>query len=319
MNRTLITGAGGPAAICFLQAQASTRSFTMADMDVHAAGLYLVPAARRVLLPPGDAPDFADVLLRICVERGISTLVPTVDAELLPLARRREAFEAAGIELLLAPLEALETCLDKWALHQRCAEVVPCPATTLAGEPPEGPGPWIAKPRSGSGSRGIRQVDAASLHTVPTDGDWLIQELLPGAEYSVDVLLSPAGEPLAAVPRERLKVDSGVAVVARTVADPELQALALRAAKAVGIRGVANVQLKRDRDGRPRLMEINPRFPGTMALTVAAGANLPRAALDLLHGEPIASLSWRETAIVRTFAETVVDPSVFDIARRNVA
>jgi carbamoyl-phosphate synthase large subunit len=169
------------------------------------------------------------------------------------------------------------------------------------------------KPRIGSGSRGIRQVTVEELHTVPTDGEWLIQELLPGMEYSVDVLIGPSGAELAAVPRERLKVDSGVAVAARTVRDSALQTLAFKAAKAAGIRGVANVQFKRDRNGAPKLMEINPRFPGTMSLTVAAGANLPELVVTIADGQPVVAPQWNEVAIVRTLATHVVDTS-FDAA-----
>ena len=157
MTPTLITGAGGPAAIGFLRAQPSPEPFYMADMDVHAAGLYLVPAERRLLVPPGHAPDFVDAVLRACALRGITWVVPTVDAELLPLARARARFEEAGIQLVLAPLEALETCLDKLALHRRCEALLPCPATVAGEEAPAGEGPWIVKPRRGSGSRGVRR------------------------------------------------------------------------------------------------------------------------------------------------------------------
>ena len=311
MHRTLVTGAGGPAAICFLRAQDAFDGFYMADMDPLAPGLFLVPEDRRVILPAGKAPEFIEHLLDCCRFLGITRLVPTVDAELLPIARQAARFEALGIQLVLSPLEALETCLDKLRLHLRCRRLVPSPATVLAGRAPTATGPWIAKPRSGSGSRGIRMVDASTLASVPADGNWLIQECLPGAEYSVDVLIGPNGEALAAVPRERLRVDSGVATVARTVKDPQLQRLALDAAQLVGIRGVANVQLKRDANGMPKLMEINPRFPGTMALTVEAGANLPKLVMDIAEDKTVTSPEWKETAMVRTFSETFVDPALF--------
>ena len=50
----------------------------------------------------------------------------------------------------------------------------------------------------------------------PRDGTLLVQEFVPGEEYSVDVLASRDGRIAAAVPRARLKVDSGIAVAART-------------------------------------------------------------------------------------------------------
>jgi carbamoyl-phosphate synthase large subunit len=112
-----------------------------------------------------------------------------------------------------------------------------------------------------------------------------------------------------------MKVDSGVAVTARTVKDSELEDMAVRAAQLVGIRGVANVQFKRDVNGLPRLMEINPRFPGTMALTVLAGANLPQLRVDIADGKKVDPPKWREIAIVRTLAAHEVDPGAFDALR----
>jgi predicted ATP-grasp superfamily ATP-dependent carboligase len=49
--------------------------------------------------------------------------------------------------------------------------------------------------------------------------------------------------------------------------------------------GVAMVEFKLPPDGPPALMEVNPRFWGTLPLYVRAGADVPRAALEhALHG-----------------------------------
>jgi carbamoyl-phosphate synthase large subunit len=106
-----------------------------------------------------------------------------------------------------------------------------------------------------------------------------------------------------------LKTDSGIAVVARTVHDPELESVARAAAAAVGVRFVANVQLRRDAAGRPKLMEINPRFPGTMPLTVAAGVEMPELALGMALGEEVhITGAFSEVAMVRTWSETFMAP-----------
>ena len=142
----------------------------------------------------------------------------------------------------------------------------------------------------------------------------LVQEFLPGAEYSIDVLATQSGNVVAVVPRERLKVDSGVAVTARTVRDPALETFATRVARIIGLRGVANVQVREDRHGHLSLLEINPRFPGTMALTVASGVNMPLLALmDLLGFDvDMRGLAYREVAIVRTYQEHQIDCAELD-------
>ncbi|MFP3416344.1 ATP-grasp domain-containing protein, partial [Bacillus sp. SIMBA_074] len=78
----------------------------------------------------------------------------------------------------------------------------------------------------------------------------IVQDFLPGEEYSVDVIADAAGSVVAAVPRTRARVDSGVAIAGRTVHDDELESAAASIARAIGLVGVANVQLRRDRAGR---------------------------------------------------------------------
>jgi carbamoyl-phosphate synthase large subunit len=310
LPRVLVTGVGGPSGISILRALESTPLTLLGgDIDPYAAGLYLLDATRRAILPRGDDPRFTDDLLARCEREEIDVLVPTVDSELLPLARRRDEFAAAGVTLVLASEATLDVCLDKWALAERCHGRVRGPATVVvdaAFDPASIPLPAIVKPRSGSGSRGIRLVDrAAELEALERDGTLLVQEHLPGPEYSLDVLARADGHVAAVVPRERLKVDSGIAVTGRTLRDDALDAFARAVAQAIELTTVANVQVKIDAAGEPALLEVNARFPGTMPLTVAAGVDMPRLAVMEALGEPIPDgpLPFEEIAMVRYFQE----------------
>lgn len=321
--RVLVTGAGGPSAVGVLRSLERDPRVApyAADIDPNAAGLYLVPSAHRVLLPRGDAPDYVPVLLEWCRANGIDVLFPTVDQELLPVARARDAFAAAGVATVLAQAAALATCLDKWSLHEACVGRLPVPRTMLLGPDAEdglvGHGwrlPVVVKPRVGSGSRGVRVVDdLALLAGLPRDGSLLVQEFLPGEEHSLDVLASPTGVVGAVVPRLRMKVDSGIAVAARTVHDETLERLGRDVVRTLGLGWVANVQVRADRDGRPRLLEVNPRFPGTMPLTIAAGVDMPRMCLAMALGGPLPAVpGFRDLAMVRILEERFLDPSALD-------
>jgi carbamoyl-phosphate synthase large subunit len=46
-------------------------------------------------------------LHRVCKERWIEALLPTVDAELAPVAADRAAFESACIAVPISPIECL--------------------------------------------------------------------------------------------------------------------------------------------------------------------------------------------------------------------
>jgi len=306
-KRVLVTGAGGPSGISILRAmEGEPVEMLAADIDPYAAGLYLVGADRRFLLPRGDDPRFASDLLARCSREGIDVVVPTVDTELLPLARMRTQFEA---KLVLASEATLAVCLDKWELAQRCAGRVRVPWTVVvdgAFDPDAIELPAIVKPRSGSGSRGIRLVERRSeLEALERDGTLLVQEHLPGPEHSLDVLARSDGHVAAVVPRERLKVDSGIAVTGRTLHDDGLDAFAREVAAAIELTTVANVQVKEDADGEPALLEVNPRFPGTMPLTIASGVDMPRLAIGEALGTPIPDgpLEFDDLAMVRFFQE----------------
>jgi carbamoyl-phosphate synthase large subunit len=312
--RVLVTGAGGPAAVSVMKSLSADSSVTLlaADMDPWAAGLYLVPPKARTLIPAGADPGFAGAALDCCVAMDVDVLVPTVDAELRPLGRARADFSRAGIELLLAPDRALAVTLDKLALAQCCAGKVRVPRTELldqAADLDSWDYPVMVKPRTGSGSRGISVIESSrALAQLDAPPDFLIQEYLPGAEYSVDVLADAAGHVVASVPRVRERVDSGVSVAGRTLHDTELECLGAAVAAATGLTYIANVQFRRNAAGRPALLEVNPRVPGTLPLTVASGVDMPRMALNSLRGRPLpAHADFREVAMVRFLEELFIE------------
>ena len=304
--RVLVTGAGGPAGVAVIRSllrRGDVEVFA-ADMDRWASAIYLVDAPYRRLVPAGLADDFVDVVAGLCRDDRIDVLFPTVDVELPRLAAVRDQLLAAGTVLASPALRTLETCLDKLALARACERTCRVPRTELLGTPQATSGwdfPVIVKPRRGAGSRGVRTVfSQAELDAVHDEEDLIVQEMLPGEEYSVDVLADLAGNVIAAVPRARLRVDSGVAVAGVTVHDEALIATASAIARAVGLTTVANVQLKRDAAGVPALLEVNPRFPGAMPLTIAAGVDMPSLTLDVVLGRPVpAHVDFAEIANVR--------------------
>ncbi|AYF97957.1 ATP-grasp domain-containing protein [Protaetiibacter intestinalis] len=314
MTRVLVTGAGGPAGVAVIRSLLRRPDVTVfaADMDGWASGIYLVPAGQRRLVEPGRSEAFIPGLKTLIADDGIDVVISTVDVELQALAERRD--ELAPAVLAAPSADTLATALDKLALAERVAPHARVPRTVLAGPDAldvDWEFPVFAKPRSGAGSRGIRVVpDRAALEALPLDENLIVQDLLPGEEYSVDVIADADGRVVAAVPRTRTRVDSGVAIAGRTVIDPELEETAAAVARAIGLVGVANVQLRRDREGRAALLEVNPRFPGALPLTIAAGVDIPSLVVDLFTGRPLPErLDFRELATVRFLEDVILDPA----------
>jgi carbamoyl-phosphate synthase large subunit len=314
LGTILVTGAGGAAGVTLLRALRGRATLVAADSDPVAVGLYFAPAERRLLLPRGDDPAFVDLVLDEAVSRGVDLVIPTVDIELRPLSAARERFAERGVALLVENKWTLDLCFDKLRLMQTCADVVCVPRTVLLTPDTDEAAlgslgrPLIVRPRRGSGGRGVAVVEDASwLAGFPSDGTILAQEMLPGTEYSVDVLAQADGQIVAAVPRSRDKVNSGIAVAGRTWHDPQLQSIGALVAETIGAVGVVNVQLRESRDGTPALLEVNPRFPGTMSLTMAAGVNMPVLAVAGALGHAVPdSIPFAEVGVVRHWEDVAV-------------
>jgi carbamoyl-phosphate synthase large subunit len=311
--RILITGAGGAAAVSVWKSLGAAHELHMADMDPLAAGLYLVPADRRLIIPRGDSPELLPALFEACKSRRIEALLPTVDAELAPVAAEHARFAAIGVQLPISPVECLRTCRDKQLLMEAVKGIVPIPENELLTQAVAdrvASFPRLVKPRAGAGSRGVAKINSRDdLTALPMDGSYLLQEFLPGEEYSVDVYVARDGRVVGAVPRERMKIDSGIAVASRTLDMPEVIRSAVKTAETIGIRGTANVQFKRAADGVFKLLEVNPRYPGTLPLTVAAGIDMPELMARELAGErlPDGLMPFKELMVVRYWTEHYFD------------
>ena len=163
--------------------------------------------------------------------------------------------------------------------------------------------PLIAKPRCGSAGIGV--VHCASVADLP-EGDVVVQELAPGAEHTVDVLVLRDGRCRVAVPRRRIEVRAGEVAKGVTVrhaaargARPQHRgdaARRLRRAQRPGLRG--RRRAARDRGQRPLRRRLPARLRG--------GARLPEWTIEELLGRPsTVSDDWREGLVMLRYDEAV--------------
>jgi predicted ATP-grasp superfamily ATP-dependent carboligase len=178
---------------------------------------------------------------------------------------------------------------------------IPIPLTLFDGPPGKDspfPLPALVKPRISSGARGIavaadrEGLDLAYHQVARRFPRPLVQERLPpqGEGIGVSLLLSPSGRLLASFTHRRLReypVAGGASTLRESARLPIVEKQALALLEALGFRGLAMVEFKRDvRDGSYRLMEVNPRFWGSLALAVSAGVNFPSILVDSALDRP---------------------------------
>jgi len=115
----------------------------------------------------------------------------------------------------------------------------------------------------------------------------LIQEKVEGAGYGVGVL-AEEGRVLASFAHRRVReypVTGGPSTVCVSVVDDRLTGYAGALIRELGWTGVAMVEFKKDDDYR--LMEVNPRFWGSLPLATRAGVNFPDLLCRRAMGEEI--------------------------------
>ncbi len=150
-------------------------------------------------------------------------------------------------------------------------------------------GRWLAgEVQFARDAEDLRQRYRASHERLPFP---LVQERIVGEGLGV-FLLVWNGELKAAFCHRRLREKppwGGPSVNRESIAfDKELVARSMCLLQAVGWQGPAMVEFKVDqRDGQPKLMEINGRFWGSLQLAIDAGMNFPLLLFRLATGEDV--------------------------------
>jgi carbamoyl-phosphate synthase large subunit len=289
----LITAASRrvPLVHAFRRALARSGGGRVIVTDVNALSPAVHVADQAFRVPLATDRGYVPAILALCETAGVGLVVPTIDDELFAFAEAAATFAAAGVRVAVSPPDTTAVCNDK---YQTCrflrSRGIAAAASYLPAEvPAEASYPLFIKPRAGRGSVGAHLVrDARELaffrDYVP---DPVVQEYLDGPEFTIDLLCSFSGQPLAIVPRERLVVRAGVTDRGRTVKEGSLMRLAEDCAAVLPFAGPVNVQC-RVVGGRPVVFEINPRFSGGIPLTIEAGADFAAMLLDLGRGRAVA-------------------------------
>jgi predicted ATP-grasp superfamily ATP-dependent carboligase len=127
----------------------------------------------------------------------------------------------------------------------------------------------------------------------------VIQEMVSGDGYGVGVL-AKEGRVLASFCHRREReypVSGGPSALCVSVRDERLAGYAAALIRELGWTGVAMVEFKKDDDYR--LLEVNPRFWGSLPLATEAGVNFPHLLCRMAMGEDVKGPDYSEGIRVR--------------------
>jgi predicted ATP-grasp superfamily ATP-dependent carboligase len=148
--------------------------------------------------------------------------------------------------------------------------------------------PVVIKPYRGAGAAGISypgswdELIAVYVRTRSIYGPTMVQEKIRGQKYACVLLFNQDHEPRRVFVHRTYRqypVTGGTTTYCRSVAREDHEDMveySTRLLKALGWYGIAEIEFIVDeRDGTPKLLEINPRPYGPIQLAVSAGVDFP--------------------------------------------
>lgn len=284
---------------------------------------HLVDEFHAVPSATEDGEAFVRALARVAEVTGAQVVLPGSDDEVRAIAGARELFGRIGLACPVENPSTLDLLRDKGTLFTRLRELnVPLPAFRLLHSPDDMKkaakelgyprSRLILKPRTGRGARGLAVVDpevkgfagqpGVRGHVVgdlETVAEWagnsaqgihgmMLMEFLPGAAFDVDCL-AQSGDVRCIICRRRTWKDpfSPMSQGCRAEQQPDIESLVVHIVRSLGLSHVLDFDVAISKDGRPGLMEINPRLSGAAAASVGAGVNFPALVARAALGWPL--------------------------------
>lgn len=222
-------------------------------------------------LPLCSSLNFLQVFNEYIDEQQIDLIFTSHDSIALYLAEHANEIHAQVVQ---KDVQTVRICRSKILTHDTFydCEFVPKRYTTIE----EVVFPAFVKPDEGEGGHGAFVcMETAQLSTLDFH-DFLITEYLPGTEYTVDCFTDKNGALSYVSPRTRERTFGGITSAGRTIpVTDEIRYIAECINNRLSFLGLWYFQLREDKDGHLKLMEISVRCAGTMCMTRAKGVNLP--------------------------------------------
>lgn len=267
-------------------------------------------------VPRSDDPAYLGTILEICMKEHVDVVIPLNTMELIPFENAKSFFADHNIKVMTAGT-GLNFVNDKESFALFCkAKDIPSPLQetftdyqlakefvlehddiTLCCKKPDSCGArgfhvigTPGKVDAVAKDQNVISVDALQ-QIIKNEGRVLIQEYLPGDEYTVDILAHHGRAMLACIKKNSC-MENGVAMVSEVVDEPSVLPLCVKVVRAAMLDGNVGFDLKLSADGTPYIIDVNPRLTATVSLCRAAGLNLPYLGLRKALQKPLPPIKY---------------------------
>jgi len=283
------------------------------DMQLSAPALQVADIMLQV--PSVYSSNYLDVTLDICKTYKIDALISLNDLELPILSENKKRFEELGVKVVVSDPSVIDVSFDKYKTVQWMSSLgLKSPKSYLRLEDvknailaKEIKYPLIIKPRWGSGSIGIeivndeeeldlsyklihKKIKNSILSKVSKGTEYIIiQEMLIGNEFGLDVINDLNGNFIAVSVKRKLAMRAGETDKAVTVDLLDLRRIGEILGRNLKHVGNLDVDIMQSSNGDYCVLELNPRFGGGFPFSYEAGVNLPKAIIEWVKGNQIDS------------------------------
>lgn len=231
-------------------------------------------------------------------------VIPQNDDVAIVLSKHKEELEKLTT-IHVNSWELFTMASDKLKTMKACMDNgLPCPKTFLSLEDfvehkASVQYPLVVKPRTGCAAVGFHvsnnEEDVMDYVSKAEKkyGPCLIQEYIPqdGLQYKAELYIDRNGEVKAACVFSKVRwypIEGGSSTLNEIVDRPDIVNDCVALLKAIGWRGYADIDLIEDtRDGKAKIMEINPRITGSVKICFEAGVNFAKLIVDDYLGKEV--------------------------------
>lgn len=237
--------------------------------------------------------EYMKSILKIIEEEKINLIIPLTDPEVDFYSRNLQFFENINTTICISNEKAIALCRNKLAFfdyfkNDEKVRLIPTfDIQYLRENAPEFP--LIAKPKNGRSSEGIIVFENIKEFAAKDDKlhNHIMQPLLKGDVYTVDVIRNDYTGKVFAIPRkELLRTKNGAGVSVEVSENKELENLSCHIAERIDARGCINIEFL-CKDSCFYLMDINPRFSAGVSFSKAVGYDMILNHLNCFTGKDI--------------------------------
>jgi carbamoyl-phosphate synthase large subunit len=292
-------------------------------------GIYMhdiVDKTYQISYPSAGIEPLLDRIRDIHERENLNIVIPNFDAELFNFIKIAPQLKSLGIHTFLPDLDQFEARhkMELYEFGKKHNLLVPADrliyhASELAKAADDLQYPLVVKGKYYDATIAYTSEQAQkAFHQLKAK--WglpiIAQEFINGTEINIAALGDGEGNTISVVPMRKLYItDKGKAWAGITIDDSSFTDLARKFIKATKWRGGCELEVMQTKDGKPYIMEVNPRFPAWIYLTAAAGQNQPASLVKMALGEKVEPFTSYEVGkiFIRYSWDLITDVSEFQI------